>query len=144
MAYEPPPKAKQLVWKPPKKAPESPNDTSTSSTKKDSKKKDAKATKAREKPSSNEGSNSYAEKGKQSLVRSLGWHHPISSLEVGILKTSIDGALTDRPDLQLDVISRIKEGSELAVDIKRKAQGLIGRFLEKLRTRMKAAEESKR
>ncbi|KAF9536710.1 hypothetical protein EC957_009925, partial [Mortierella hygrophila] len=36
------------------------------------------------------------------------------------------------------------EGSELAVDIKRKAQGLIGGFLEKLRTRMKAAEESKR
>ncbi|KAG9067690.1 hypothetical protein KI688_011277 [Linnemannia hyalina] len=143
VAHDPPPKAKQLVWKPPKKAPESPDDTSTSSTK-DSKKKDAKTKKTREKPSSNEGSNSYGEKGKQSLVRSLGWHHPISSLEVGTLKTNIDRVLTDRPDLQLEVINCISEGSELAVDIKRKAQGLIGGFLEKLRNRMKAAEEFKR
>ncbi|KAF9545620.1 hypothetical protein EC957_010705, partial [Mortierella hygrophila] len=144
VAREPPSKAKKLVWKPPKKAPESPDDTSTSSTKKDSKKKDAKAKKTWEKPSSNEGSNSYAEKDKQSLVRSLGWHHPISSLEVGTLKTNIDRALTDRPDLQLEAINCINEGSELAVNIKRKAQGHISGFLEKLRTRMKAAEESKR
>ncbi|KAG9060879.1 hypothetical protein KI688_007948 [Linnemannia hyalina] len=92
VAHEPSPKAKQLVWKPPKKAPESPDDTSTSSTKKDSKKKDGKAKKTRKKPPSDERSNSYAEKGKQSFV----------------------------------------------------SQGLIGGFLEKLRTRMKAAEESKR
>jgi len=60
------------------------------------------------------------------------------------LKTNVERVLTDRPDLQLEVINCIKEGSALAVDIKRKAQGLIGAFLEKLQTRMKVAEESKR
>jgi len=105
VAHEPPSKAKQLVWKPPKKAPESLDDTSTSSTKKNSKKKDARAKKNREKPSSNEGSNSYEEKGKKSLMRSLGWHHPISALEVGTLKANVDGVLTDRFDLQVEVIN---------------------------------------
>ncbi|KAK5816265.1 hypothetical protein F5H01DRAFT_202893 [Linnemannia elongata] len=144
LAHEPPPKAKQLVWKPPKKVPESPDDTSSSSTKKDSKKKDAKAKKTQKKTSSDEGPKSNAEKGKQSLIRSLGWHHPISSLEVGTLKTNVERALIDRPDLQLEVINCINEGSALAVDIKRKAQRLIGAFLEMLQIRMKAAEESKR
>ncbi|KAF9316077.1 hypothetical protein BGZ91_005633 [Linnemannia elongata] len=125
LAHEPPSKAKQLVWKPPKKVPESPDDTSTSSTKKDSKKKDSKAKKTQGKTSSDERPKSNAEKGKQSVIRSLGWHHPISSLE-------------------LEVINCINEGSALAVDIKRKAQRLIGAFLEMLQIRMKAAEESKR
>lgn len=143
MAHEPPLKAKQLVWKPPKTALESPNDTSTSSTKKDSKKKDARAKKTQEEPLPDEGSNSYAEKDKKSLVRSLGWHHPISSLEVGTLKCNIKRVLSDWPDLQLKVIKCINEVSELSVGIKRKAQGLIGGFLEKLWTHMKVAEESK-
>ncbi|OAQ22581.1 hypothetical protein K457DRAFT_25963, partial [Linnemannia elongata AG-77] len=90
------------------------------------------------------GPKSNAEKGKQSLIRSLGWHHPISSLEVGTLKTNVERGLIDRPDLQLEVINCINEGSALAVDIKRKAQRLIGAFLEMLQIRMKAAEESKR
>ncbi|KAF9536985.1 hypothetical protein EC957_009127 [Mortierella hygrophila] len=63
--------------------------------------------------------------------------------DIGTLKTHIERVLSDRPDLQLEAINCIKKCSELAADIKRKAQGLIGGFLEKLRTRMKAAEEFK-
>lgn len=60
------------------------------------------------------------------------------------MKTNVERALIDRPDLQLEVINCINEGSALAMDIKKKAQRLIGAFLEMLQIRMKAAEESKR
>jgi hypothetical protein len=76
---------------------------------------------------------------KHSLTRSLGWHHPTVSLEVGTLKANTERVSSNPPDLQHEVVKCLKEGSQLAFDIKRKAQGLIGCYLEMLRTRIEDA-----
>jgi hypothetical protein len=73
---------------------------------------------------------------KKSLTRSLGWHHPTVSLEVGTLKANTERVSSNPPDLQHEVVKCLKEGSQLAFDIKRKAQRLIGCYLETLRTRI--------
>ncbi|KAK5828979.1 hypothetical protein F5H01DRAFT_12584 [Linnemannia elongata] len=76
---------------------------------------------------------------KQRLSKSLGWHHPTVSLEVGTLEANTRRVSSLSPELQGEVAKCLKEGSQLAVDIKRKAQRLIGRFLETLRTRIEDA-----
>ncbi|KAF9114686.1 hypothetical protein BGW39_003286, partial [Mortierella sp. 14UC] len=139
VSHAPPAKAKQHVWRPPKEAPKSAKVPSPTSDKAD--KKNKKGSKAKKKPkeaSSSAGPAAYADKDKKSLLFSLDWHHPTSSLEVGTLEANTKRVFLDSPDIQQEVVKCIKEGSSLAVDVKRDAQRLIGQFLENLRTRIDA------
>ncbi|KAF8936350.1 hypothetical protein BGZ47_009551, partial [Haplosporangium gracile] len=103
------------------------------------------------------------------LVRSLAWHHPTVSLEVGTLNANTKRVFMNRPlsttsssivagsaspsstlpslntsDLQPQVMECLQEASCLAAEKKREAQRLIGVFVETLSTRMDAAEETLR
>ncbi|KAF8906649.1 hypothetical protein BGZ58_006272, partial [Dissophora ornata] len=146
--HNPPPKMKQFRQKPYKAQPEAPNNqTSTNK----SKAKAKKAPTFTPKP--------LADMDKNGLIRSMAWHHPTSTLEVGTLSantkrvftgmpalttlTSTTSAL-DRPDLQQQVMECIQEATRLAAGVKRKAQRLIGQFVETLRDNTNEAEETLR
>ncbi|KAF9130299.1 hypothetical protein BGX30_013565 [Mortierella sp. GBA39] len=58
---------------------------------------------------------------------------------VGTLEANTKRVLSNPPDLQRDVAKCLQEGAQLAVDTKRKAQRLTGRFLETLRIRIEDA-----
>ncbi|KAF9138940.1 hypothetical protein BG015_002208 [Linnemannia schmuckeri] len=116
------------------------NDPSTSRT---GSQKDAKAKKV-DAPLSDDPAKSYAEIGKRSLMRSLGWHHPTSSLEIGTLEANVKRVLSEGPRMQEEMIKCIRETFEIAVDVKRMAQRLIEKFLETLQIRMRSAEELRR
>lgn len=137
--HPPPPKAKQLRWKAPKEPCQPPNITSTSRTESQ---KHIKAKKM-DAPLSDNPTRSYAEMDKKRLVRSLGWHHPRSSLIIGTLEANAKRVASEDPRVQEEVVKCIKEASEAAADVKRMAQRLIGRFLETLQIRMRLAEDTR-
>lgn len=140
--HEPPSKAKQFKWKPPKTIPAVTNNPLTASADKeaankkatDKKAADRKDTKAKATPKA--GSANSSRTVKQKHVKALSWHHPTSSLEVGLLETNTKRVFKDRLDLQREVVDCIKSASTQAVDIKRRAQRLIGAFIETLKTRI--------
>ncbi|KAG0288492.1 hypothetical protein BGZ98_004250, partial [Dissophora globulifera] len=113
-------------------------DPSATSDKTDMKNKVLEAKKKSKQASPSAGPITYVDKGKMSLMCSLGRCHPTSSLEVGTLDTNTKRVFLDNPGLQQEVVECIKEASRLAVDVKREAQRLIGQYLEKLRTRIDA------
>jgi hypothetical protein len=133
VSHEPPATAEQLVWKAPKEMSNSNSDPSTTDT------TDSKDKKKSDQAPSIAGQRASKKTNKQSFIGSLGWHHPTVSLEVGTLEASTKRVLSNPPDLQQEVAKCLKEGSQLAVDTKRKAQRLIGRFLETLRIRIEDA-----
>ncbi|KAF9290374.1 hypothetical protein BGZ88_007373, partial [Linnemannia elongata] len=127
--HEPPSAAKQLKWKPPKIIPKVANNPSTTSVAKKDTDKKAKAI-------PKERSTNSSRTVKQKYLKSLSWHHPTSSLEVGLLEPNTKRVFTDRPDLQQAVVDCIRDASTKAVDVKRQAQRLIGGFIETLKTRI--------
>ncbi|KAF9284831.1 hypothetical protein BGZ88_009765 [Linnemannia elongata] len=133
VSHEPPAKAKQLMWKAPKEMSESNSKPSTTGA------TDSKDKQKSDKAPSTAGLRASKKTIKQSLIRSLGWHHPTVSLEAGTLEANTKRVLSNSPDLQQEVAKCLKKGSQLAVDTKRKAQRLIGRFLEMLRIRIENA-----
>ncbi|KAF9114388.1 hypothetical protein BGW39_003380, partial [Mortierella sp. 14UC] len=133
MSHEPPAKAKQLVWKAPKVMSDSDSDSLTTDT------TDSKDKQMSDQAPSVAGVKASKMTNKQRLSKSLGWHHPTVSLEVGTLEANTKRVSSNPQELQQEVVKCLKEGSQLAVDIKRKAQRLIGRFLETLRTRIEDA-----
>ncbi|KAF8921719.1 hypothetical protein BGZ58_003973, partial [Dissophora ornata] len=146
IVHDPPPRAKQFLWKPHKERSEASTSTIAS---KDSKSKDGKAPSVkRTKP--------LAEMDKMSLTYSLSWYHPTSTLEVGTLHANVKRVLQDKTNatnaaqltnlngLQQEVVDCVREASHLAAGMKREGQRLIGQFVEKLRERIAAAEEQRR
>lgn len=127
--HEPPSAAKQLKWKPPKMVPKVANNPSTTSVAKKDTDKKAKAI-------PKERSTNSSKTVKQKYLKPLSWHHPTSSLEVGLLEPNTKRVFTDRPDLQQAVVDCIRNASTKAVDVKRQAQRLIGGFIETLKTRI--------
>lgn len=110
-----------------------------------------------------------ADMDKMGLVRSLAWHHPTVSLEVGTLNANTQRVFMNQPlsttppsilagpdapssnlpnlnpsDLQRLVMECLQVATCLAAEKKREAQRLIGVFVETLRIRMDAAEETLR
>ncbi|KAF9909410.1 hypothetical protein EC991_008549, partial [Linnemannia zychae] len=136
VSHEPPAKAKQYAWKPPKETPKSAKDPSAISG--EAEENETSKAKKSEQASSSAAVATYVDKDKKSLVFSLGRCHPTSSLEVGTLDANTKRVFSDDPDIQKEVVTCIKEATRDAVDVKREAQRLIGQFLEKLRVRIDA------
>ncbi|KAF8929937.1 hypothetical protein BGZ47_000819 [Haplosporangium gracile] len=145
IVHDPPPKAKQYVLKYYKKPLETPTDPASTE-----------EPKSKAVGTSVSSSKPPAKMDKKGLVYSLGWHHPVSTLEVGTLRKNVERALpnlmnttnvappTDLEVLHQGVVDCISEATRLAARVKREGQQLIGRFVETLRDRMIAAEEHKR
>ncbi|KAG0286082.1 hypothetical protein BGZ98_005234 [Dissophora globulifera] len=100
-----------------------------------------------------------ADMDKKGLVHSMAWYHPTSTLDVGTLAANIKRVFAsrpetttlisttsalDRPDVQQQVMKYIQEATQLAAGVKRKAQRLIGQFVETLRDMMNEKEETLR
>ncbi|KAG0356675.1 hypothetical protein BGX24_006357, partial [Mortierella sp. AD032] len=89
----------------------------------------------------------------------MAWHHPTVTLEAGTLQANARRVFTNGPaaitpgsaepgstalaDLQLLVVDCIKEAAKLGADNKRKAQRLVGTFVDTLRVRMDNAEAAR-
>ncbi|KAI1279847.1 hypothetical protein EDD11_001463, partial [Mortierella claussenii] len=112
VSHEPPARAKQLVWKAPKKMSDSSSDPSDITDSKNRQKSD----KQKDQASSIARLRASKKTSKQSLIRSLGWHHPTVSLEVGTLEANAKRVLSNPVELQQEVAKCLKEGSQLAVD----------------------------
>ncbi|KAF9898332.1 hypothetical protein EC991_000244, partial [Linnemannia zychae] len=147
IVHAPPPMAKQYKLKY-YRQPAQTTQTSSVSAKKSKSKSDKTSSGRQEKP--------LSDMDKRDLMRALSWHHPTSSLEIGTVRANakrvvvngeIPGNLTDSAaltDVQREVIECMQEAPRLAADVKRKAQRLIGHFIETLQNRMDKAEDDKR
>lgn len=139
IVHGPPPKAKQFKLK----FYREPAQTNSVSIKKSKPKGD--------RVSSGLQKKSLADLDKNGLVRSMNWHHPTSSLEIGTVHANVrrvvmDGvtgtdALTEE---RQEVVDCLQEAPRLAAGVKREAQRLIGHFVEMLRDRMDKVEEERR
>lgn len=70
---------------------------------------------------------------KRTLVRGLSWQHPTVSLDVGTLEANVKRVLpSGDDDLWSEVTKCIQEATRAAIEVKRKAQRLIGMFIEKV------------
>ena len=100
-----------------------------------------------------------ADMDKKGLVCSMAWHHPTSTLDVGSLAANTKRVFTsmpesttlisatsalDRTDFQQQVMECMQEATKLAAGVKRKAQRLIGQFVETLQDMMNEEEEKLR
>ncbi|KAF9079285.1 hypothetical protein BGX23_004464, partial [Mortierella sp. AD031] len=123
--HAPPARMKQFIWKPPKEPPKAADDTDDNTR--------AKPKTGRSRTPSTSRSKSVDDMDKNQLVRSMVWEHPPAVLDVGTLAGNVKRVLSSEPNLQEEVVDTIQEASRLAADTKRKAQRLIGKYLETLR-----------
>ncbi|KAF8945173.1 hypothetical protein BGZ47_003134 [Haplosporangium gracile] len=138
-----PPKSKQFKLKFHQERPETVNNLTSAK----------KTTPKAKKPPPN--TKPIADKDKKGLLRSLSWHHPTAWLEFGTLeanarRVSGDAATSTAPEklpnstiVQQEVVDCVQEAVQLAANVKRNTQRLIGKFIETLAVRMDAAEETK-
>ncbi|KAG0276890.1 hypothetical protein BGZ97_009998, partial [Linnemannia gamsii] len=144
IVHTPPPKSKQFKLKFYQERPEAvSNSTSAKKT----------TTKANKPPLNRKP---IADKDKKGLLQSLSWHHPTAWLELGTVEANArrvpgDAATLTAPGsplnitvVQQEVVDCLQEAVQLAANVKRNAQRLIGEFVETLAVRMQAAEETKR
>ncbi|KAG0294208.1 hypothetical protein BGZ98_001851, partial [Dissophora globulifera] len=69
---------------------------------------------------------------KKQLREALGWEHPMVTLNIGTLQANIRAALKTEREVSCRMIVRLREAVNEANKIKRRAQRLIGRYVEKM------------
>ncbi|KAI7824863.1 hypothetical protein BC939DRAFT_449444 [Gamsiella multidivaricata] len=86
--------------------------------------------KQKQKPAPKSLSTSTAKTYKLKITRMLAYQHPTTSLHIGTLSANIEQALPSQNSLQHEVKSVLLDAASEAARIKRKAQMLIGKYLE--------------
>ncbi|KAK3821500.1 MAG: hypothetical protein J3Q66DRAFT_152665 [Benniella sp.] len=122
--HQPPPRMKKYTWKPHKAPPEPLAKPSNNPAKKP----------PRTKPIAD------GEMDKMTLVGGMSWEHPTITLDVGTLKANIQRVLPSGEGLWSEVDKCIQEAIQAATDVKRRAQNLIGMFIEKVSDPNKSKE----